>query len=103
VIEYTVTFVADGTTVGTAKYTGENKSITEPAVPEKEGYTGKWESYTLTTGDVTVNAVYTAEGEVVPPVVEEPDNLLWLWILIAVVAAGGIAVAVVFIIKKKKA
>ncbi|MBQ7338021.1 MAG: InlB B-repeat-containing protein [Clostridia bacterium] len=98
-IEYTVTFVADGTTVGTAKYTVENKSITEPAVPEKEGYTGKWESYTLTTGDVTVNAVYTAVDEVVEP----ESSLLWLWILIAVVAAGGIAVAVVFIIKKKKA
>lgn len=58
--EYTVTFVADGQTVGTQKYTVENKNITEPQVPAKEGYTGMWEDYTLTTGDVTVNAVYAA-------------------------------------------
>ena len=60
VIEYTVTFVADNATVGTATYTVENKDITAPAVPAKDGYTGVWETYELTTGDVTVNAVYTA-------------------------------------------
>ncbi len=58
-IEYTVTFVADGATVDTATYTVENTAVTAPAVPEKEGYTGVWETYTLTTGDITVNAVYT--------------------------------------------
>ena len=58
--EYTVTFVADGETVGTATYTIDNKEITAPAVPEKAHYTGAWESYELTSGDVTVNAVYTA-------------------------------------------
>ena len=59
VIEYTVTFVADGATVGTATYTVENKDITLPEVPAQDGYTGVWETYELTTGDVTVNAVYT--------------------------------------------
>ena len=58
--EYTVTFKADGETVGTDIYTINDKEITEPAVPEKAHYTGVWESYTLTTGDVVVNAVYTA-------------------------------------------
>ena len=57
---YTVTFKADGVVVGTDTYTEEDKSITEPAVPAKDHYTGAWEAYTLDGGDVTVNAVYTA-------------------------------------------
>ena len=56
---YTVVFVADGQTVGTVTYTSANTSITEPAVPEKTGYTGRWEDYTLAVGDRTVEAVYT--------------------------------------------
>ena len=54
-----LTFVADGATVGTAVYTVENRDIAEPLVPEKTGYYAEWENYTLTTGNVTVNAVYT--------------------------------------------
>ncbi len=57
--EFTVTFKTDGKTVAVKTYTVENKNITEPAVPDKIGYTGIWEQYTLTTGNVTVNAVYT--------------------------------------------
>ena len=57
---YTVTFMADGGEVGTATYTAENTEITEPAVPAKEHYTGAWEAYTLSGGNITVNAVYTA-------------------------------------------
>lgn len=60
-IPYTVTFVAESATVGTQTYTVENKVITEPAVPAKTGYVGSWEYYTLTSGDLTVNAVYTAK------------------------------------------
>ncbi len=62
-ITYTVTFMADGVVVGTQTYTVENKNITEPAVPSKNGYSGSWEAYTLDTGDKTVNAVYTKEDE----------------------------------------
>ena len=58
-IEYTVTFVADGATVDTVLYTVENRDIAEPLVPEKTGYYAEWENYALTTGNVTVNAVYT--------------------------------------------
>lgn len=58
-VTYKVTFVADGKTVATKTYTVENKSVTAPTVPAKTHYTGKWASYTLTTGDVTVKAVYT--------------------------------------------
>lgn len=56
--EYTVTFVADGKIVGTRTYTEKNPAVIEPKVTPKEGYEGKWEDYTLTTGDVTVNAMY---------------------------------------------
>ena len=57
---YTVTFKADGLTVEVLEYTVDNKEITEPEVPAKDYYTGAWETYELTTGDVTVNAIYTA-------------------------------------------
>ena len=58
-IEYTVTFVADGKVAGSDTYTVESRYVSEPEVPEKAGYAGEWEDYILTTGDVTVNAVYT--------------------------------------------
>ncbi|MCR5485492.1 MAG: bacterial Ig-like domain-containing protein [Clostridiales bacterium] len=60
-IEYTATFKADGDIVGTVKYTVETPSIKdkEPAVTEKEGFTGKWEKYTLEAEDITINAIYT--------------------------------------------
>ena len=61
-IKYTVTFKADGKTVDKQTYTVENKSITEPKVPEKEGYTGKWKDYNLNGGDRTVIAVYEKIG-----------------------------------------
>lgn len=56
--EYSVTFKADDKVVSVEKYSLNNKNITEPNVPEKEGYTGSWESYTLTSGNIIVNAVY---------------------------------------------
>ena len=57
-VEYTVTFVANEV-VGKVTYTVENKEITEPAVPAIEHFTGAWEEYELTTGNITVKAVYT--------------------------------------------
>ncbi len=58
-ITYNAVFVADGVTVEEVPYTVETENITAPAVPEKQGYTGVWEEYTLTPGGITVNAVYT--------------------------------------------
>lgn len=58
-IDYTATFVADGKTAGKVTYNVETKSIEEPAVPAKAGFTGKWETYKLTPGGITVKAVYT--------------------------------------------
>ncbi len=59
VITYSVTFKVDGNTVDTQYYTIENKAVTVPEVPEKAGYTGAWESYTLDLENIEVNAVYT--------------------------------------------
>ena len=59
-IVYNVVFKADGVVVDTKTYTVDNATVEAPAVPAKAHYTGAWESYTLTTGDVEVNAVYTA-------------------------------------------
>ena len=59
VIEYTATFVDEnGETVETVTFTVEDESITEPAVPEKAGYAGEWEEYTLGTSDITIKPVY---------------------------------------------
>ena len=77
-IEYTATFMADGEVVDTVKFTVEDDTIAEPAVPAKLGYTGAWEEYTLGMEDITVNAVYevieytatfVADGEVVGTVI----------------------------------
>ena len=65
-IKYTVTFKADGKTVDKQTYTVENKNVTEPKVPEKEGYTGKWKDYNLNGGDRTVIAVYEKIGGTEP-------------------------------------
>lgn len=56
---YTVTFMADGKTVGTDTYTIEDASVTAPQIPAKTGYTAAWEAYTLGASDLTVKAVYT--------------------------------------------
>jgi hypothetical protein len=58
-IEYTATFVDEnGETVEAITFTVETESITEPAVPEKAGYAGEWEEYTLGTSDITIKPVY---------------------------------------------
>ncbi|MBQ7540856.1 MAG: leucine-rich repeat protein, partial [Clostridia bacterium] len=51
-------FYADGTPVESVPYTIDTKSINEPAVPDKTGYTGTWPSYTLKAGGVRIDAVY---------------------------------------------
>ena len=56
---YTVTYVADGVTVGTDTYTTTDTTVLVPRVPQKEHYTGAWEDVALNGGDKTVNAVYT--------------------------------------------
>ena len=58
---YYVTFMADGNAVGEKveyKY-GEAVLKGVPDVPERAHYDGAWDSYQLTYGDFTVEAVYT--------------------------------------------
>lgn len=62
-IQYTVTFVADGKTVATVPFTVEDMSVTAPEVPAKEGFAGEWPELTLPLGDVIVEALYTAVTE----------------------------------------
>ncbi len=58
-IKYTATFTADGETVDKVEFTVETYSITEPEVPAKDGYEGKWSEYTLAANDITIQAEYT--------------------------------------------
>lgn len=59
-IIYSVTFVnAGGETVAVKTYTFENQEISEPEVPELEGYeNGRWQSYKLNFENITVRPVY---------------------------------------------
>ena len=43
-IEYTATFKVDGEIIGTEKFTVEDSSINAPDIPQKIGYTSKWEN-----------------------------------------------------------
>ena len=59
-IEYTVTFKADGVTVGEPlKYTMDTPTVTPPSIPAKDNCDGSWEAYQLNGGNKVVNAVYT--------------------------------------------
>lgn len=62
--KYIATLLVDGEVYKEIPYTYGQKSISLPPVPEKEGYSGEWESYTLSIGGVTINAVYTADPRV---------------------------------------
>ena len=53
-----VYFIIDGEVVGTVDYKEGASSILEYQVPAREGYIGKWDSYTLGDKDVYVTARY---------------------------------------------
>ena len=57
-IKYKATFVADDVTVAVVEFDIENQTIINPDVPEKEGYTGEWQSYTVSLADFEVVARY---------------------------------------------
>lgn len=63
--KYKVTFVADGKVVSEIEKE-YNSFLTDedyPAVPEKEGYTGRWENYPFAiTGDITLEAKYESSS-----------------------------------------
>ena len=61
VATYTVTFKAEGAEdIVITKNVGETLAVADfPAVPAKDGYTGKWDVETDITEEKTVNAIYT--------------------------------------------
>ncbi len=75
---HTVTFVVNGIELYKVQFREGDASLDEPVVPILPGMVGVWESYTLGTSDITVNAVYTpaAESNVpdVPPLPSEDDT-----------------------------
>ncbi len=68
---YNAVIIADGRQIAVIPYTYGQKSITLPDVPEKEGYTGAWPTYTLSVGGVTITAVYTKNAYTVTWIVED--------------------------------
>jgi uncharacterized repeat protein (TIGR02543 family) len=85
---YHVYFYADGELVATEEYTVEDTDIEVPEVPSKLGFEGVWEAYTLTVGDVTVNAVYTDAHEEA-----QSDMLLSAFLLAVIIAILAYAAA----------
>ena len=72
--KYNATLVVDGKLYQIIEYTHGQQSIELPPVPEKKGYTGKWEDYTLAAGGVTINAVYTVNSYTVKWVVNGKET-----------------------------
>lgn len=72
-VEYLVVFVADKKIVSEQRYSIENPEITEPKVPEKEGYTGVWEKYELNFKNARIVAVYTKTEPGDPDAPANPD------------------------------
>lgn len=73
-IKYKAIFVADDVTVAIVEFDVENRTIINPDVPEKEGYTGEWPSYNVSLSDfkvvaqyylITYTATFTYNGEVI--------------------------------------
>ncbi len=62
-IVYTATFIADGRIVEKVGFTIEDVKKGElpniPRVPNKDGYYGRWDGYTLSLNNLTVKAIYT--------------------------------------------
>lgn len=57
-VSYIATFMDGEELVAQVPYTVETESLALPELPVHAGYTGKWESYELTPGGITVNARY---------------------------------------------
>ena len=73
-VEYTITYMADGEPVSTEKVE-HGKDATLPTVPAKDGYVGKWDSDGKNiTEDKTIKAVYTEIPTVNPDEVKLEDK-----------------------------
>lgn len=57
-IKYTANLLIDGKSADRIEYTVEDDGLNLPDVPKKNGYEGRWESYSLSGGDININAIY---------------------------------------------
>ena len=74
IVEYTVTYMADGEPVSTEQV-GYGKDAALPAVPQKDGYVGKWDNDGKNiTEDRTISAIYTEIPVVKPDEVKPEDK-----------------------------
>ncbi len=125
--KYTVTYKADDEVVGTVQVE-HGKDATLPAVPEKDGYVGKWDGDGKNiTSDTTISAVYTAIPVVKPDEVKPEDKAdpedsktelskptdtgnpqtggnsnLWMWFALLLASGAGIF-GITLIDRKRKA
>lgn len=56
---YEANYYVDGKLLTTLYFTYENRYFTDPAVPPKEGYAGKWSAYTVAPETLNINVIYT--------------------------------------------
>lgn len=102
---HTVTYTADGEPIST-ETVGHGKDATPPAVPAKNGYTGKWDHDGKNiTSDIIINAVYTENSTPVPSDPQSPqtgDNSnMALWIALLLIS-GGALIALTVVERKKR-
>lgn len=91
---YTVTYKVDSVVVDT-QTVGHGKDATAPAVPAKDGYTGKWDHDGKNiTSDIVINAVYTENSASAPSEPQSPqtgDNShMMLWFALLFISGGAL-------------
>lgn len=59
--------MVNGITLYTVEFRTGDAALKEPVVPHVPGMIGKWEPYTLGDADITVNAIYTPDGNTTVP------------------------------------
>lgn len=102
ITKFNATFVADGKTVGVFTFFYGDKYINEPEVPEKYGYIGKWEEYSLTANDIVINAIYVEGGDwptVEPPTDDENKSYL-IWLILFIIFV--ICLVIMLLTKKRE-
>lgn len=60
-LTYKISFVVDGLVYKEEIYTYNNRKINEPSIPNKKGFSSRWEDYSLNLEDISVNAIYIEE------------------------------------------
>lgn len=55
---FTAKFIIDGVTVATRKFQIDNMTVEEPDLPERDGFTARWQAYILTLNDISIYAEY---------------------------------------------